>query len=73
MVEKDTTLGAAKPRPQAQAYMDRALQFLRQAVAKGFHNAAQITQDEDLKSLRPHPDFQKLLKELESKVTPQAK
>jgi hypothetical protein len=47
--------------------------LLRQAVAKGFHNAAHMKQDEDLNALRTHPEFQRLLKELRSKVTPQAK
>jgi tetratricopeptide (TPR) repeat protein len=73
MLEKDTKLGAAERQKQAQAYTDRALELLHQTVAKGFHNAAQMKQDEDLNSLRTHPEFQRLLKELESKVTPQAK
>ena len=73
MLEKDTKLGAAERHKQAQAYTDRALELLHQTVAKGFHNAAQMKQDEDLNSLRTHPKFQRLLKELESKATQEAK
>jgi hypothetical protein len=46
---------------------------LNQAVTNRFHDAAHLKQDEHLKSLRPHPEFQKLLKELDSKATAQAK
>jgi hypothetical protein len=38
---------------RAQQYSDRALVLLRQAVAKGYQNAAQMKQDDDLKALRP--------------------
>src|SRR5207245_10916636 len=37
MLEKDTTLGAAERHKQAQAYTDRALELLRQSVAKGLN------------------------------------
>jgi hypothetical protein len=43
------------------------MKLLREAVAKGFKDAAHMKQDSDLAPLRQRPDFQKLLKELEEK------
>jgi hypothetical protein len=40
---------------------------LRQAVGAGYRNVAHMKIDTDLDALRPRPDFQQLLKELEAK------
>jgi hypothetical protein len=40
---------------------------LRQAVQKGYNDAAHMKKDPDLDPLRSHPEFQKLLQELEAK------
>jgi tetratricopeptide (TPR) repeat protein len=52
--------------PELQAkYAERAIALLRQAVAKGYGNAHEMKNDDDLKSLRPRDDFQKLLREIQ--------
>jgi serine/threonine protein kinase len=45
---------------------EEALALLKQAVAKGFENAAHMKQDKDLDALRARVDFQKLLAKLEA-------
>jgi hypothetical protein len=45
---------------------EQALVLLKQAVAKGFRNAAHMKQDKDLDALRDRADFQRLLAELEA-------
>jgi len=52
---------------QVEQYAARAVELLRQAVAKGYKDAAHMKKDTDLDPLRSHPEFQKLLKELEAK------
>jgi tetratricopeptide (TPR) repeat protein len=52
--------------PELQAkYAERAIALLRQAVAKGYKNVNEMKNDDDLKSLRPRDDFQKLLREMQ--------
>jgi hypothetical protein len=51
-----------------QAYADRAVATLRQAVRNGFKDVARMKKDTDLDALRSHPEFRKLLKELEAQV-----
>jgi hypothetical protein len=45
---------------------DRAMAWLKQAVAAGYHDAAQLVKDKDLDALRDRADFQKLLAELKA-------
>jgi serine/threonine protein kinase len=47
---------------------DLAMESLKQAVAAGFDNVAQIKQDTDLGALRGREDFKKLVAELEAKA-----
>jgi serine/threonine protein kinase/tetratricopeptide (TPR) repeat protein len=47
-----------------------AMTLLKQAVARGFKNAAHMKQDNDLNGLREREDFKKLLTELEAKAKP---
>src|SRR5262249_39974009 len=65
-------LRAADPSPagakQADAEAERAMIWLKQAVAAGYKDTAHMKKDTDLDPLRSHPDFQKLLKELEAKA-----
>jgi hypothetical protein len=44
----------------------KAVDLLRQAVAKGFKDLAHLKKDSDLDSLRQRDDFHKLLQELEA-------
>jgi serine/threonine-protein kinase len=67
-VGKDAKLsGADRTRLQTQ-YADRAMEFLRQAVAKGDRNAARWKNEPGLDSVRSREDFQKLVQELEQKA-----
>jgi hypothetical protein len=43
----------------------RATELLRQAVAKGYKNAAHMRTDADLDGLRQRDDFRKLLAEMD--------
>jgi serine/threonine protein kinase len=47
-------------------YTDRAMDFLRQAVAKGWRHYQAIKRDPDIEVLRARDDFQKLLAQLEA-------
>jgi eukaryotic-like serine/threonine-protein kinase len=65
--ENDGKLAPAdRTRLKAQ-YADRAVDFLRQAVAEGFQNASLLKGDSDLASLHSREDFQKLVQEVERK------
>jgi tetratricopeptide (TPR) repeat protein len=46
---------------------DRAIAWLKRAVAAGYKDAAHMKQDKDLDALRDREDFKKLLAELESR------
>jgi serine/threonine protein kinase len=50
---------------QIDAEVERALAWLRQAVAAGYNNAAQLKQDRSLDALRRRADFTKLVTGLE--------
>ena len=52
---------------EARAEADRAMAWLRQAIAAGYNNAALMKKDSDLDALRDRADFQRLLAELETK------
>jgi hypothetical protein len=65
--ENDVKLASAdRTRLKAQ-YADRALDFLRQAVAEGYQETSWLKGDPDLASLRSREDFQKLVRDLERK------
>jgi serine/threonine-protein kinase len=63
---KDAKLPEAQRKELAQSYGDRALEALRQALAKGYKDAAHMKKDPDLDPLRGRDDFKKLLGELEA-------
>jgi serine/threonine protein kinase len=50
---------------QADAEADRALAWLKRAVAAGYNNTARLKQDRDLAALRDRADFTKLVRTLE--------
>ncbi len=52
----------------AQGYADGAMLLLRQAVDRGFKDAAHMKKDTDLQPLRGREDFRKLIAELEGKA-----
>jgi hypothetical protein len=49
---------------QADAEAEKAMAWLRKAVAAGYKNAAHMEKDKDLDALREREDFKKLLAEL---------
>jgi serine/threonine protein kinase len=66
---RDAVLAAVEREQQAEQYARRAVTVLEQAHAAGFFKepgrVAHAKQDDDLKSIRPRPDFQKLLRAVE--------
>jgi hypothetical protein len=67
LATKDTKLPETKRTALAKQYADRAIELLRQAVTKGWNDAAHMKKDPDLDRLRQRDDFKKLLAELEKK------
>jgi serine/threonine protein kinase/tetratricopeptide (TPR) repeat protein len=65
IVQKNQKAGREDRDMQAAVYGDEAMTILREAVAKGFKNAAHMKQDKDLDPLRGREDFKKLLAELD--------
>jgi serine/threonine-protein kinase len=65
LAQKDAKLADDKRRDRVRGYTERAMALLRQAVAKGYRDAAHLKRDKDLDPIRSRPDFQKLLAELE--------
>jgi tetratricopeptide (TPR) repeat protein len=60
-------LAAGKGPTNREECAQRAVGVLRDAMKKGYRDAAQIKADPDLSALRSRPDFQQLLKDLEVK------
>ncbi|HET6323980.1 MAG TPA: serine/threonine-protein kinase [Planctomycetaceae bacterium] len=58
-------LRAANKSAEADAEADRAVKWLKQAVAAGYKNAAQIQKDKDLEPLRARQDVKKLVGDLQ--------
>ena len=67
LADKDAQITQAKRKELAQSYADRAIALLRQAVARGYQDAAQLKKDANIEPLRGRDDFRKLLAELEGK------
>jgi serine/threonine-protein kinase len=65
LAEQDAKLPEPRRKEVARSYGDRAMEVLRQALAKGYKDGAQLKKDTDLDPLRGRDDFQKLLAELE--------
>jgi serine/threonine-protein kinase len=57
-------LSAAVDGSQAEAFAARAVDLLRQAIARGYKDVAHLKQDTDLDALRTRDDFQELLRQL---------
>jgi tetratricopeptide (TPR) repeat protein len=53
----------------AAAEAERAMAWLRQAVAAGYKDVARVKKDKDLDALRKREDFKKLLADLEGKAS----
>jgi tetratricopeptide (TPR) repeat protein len=64
--DKDGKLSPTDRNRLKTRYADRAMDYLGQAVIKGFRNPSRIKGDSDLAPLRTREDFQKLLAELEA-------
>lgn len=67
IAEKLQQLDAAQRQAAERFYAEQAMAMLRDAVAKGWTNTAQMKKDTNLDGLRPREDFQQLLKKLEHK------
>jgi hypothetical protein len=67
VVQKDDQAAAEDRDEQVQFYGDEALRMLRDAVGKGYKDAAHMKTDTSLAPLRERDDFKKLLAELGAK------
>jgi hypothetical protein len=67
------TLAVPDDPAQKQAYTNRALDLLRRAISSGYKNVEHLKKDSDLDPLRSHPNFQKLLREVQEKSNHQTK
>ncbi len=59
-------IAGGKDSEKKQAYGDRAMELLNNAVNAGFHEVVRLKQDADLGALRDRDDFKTLVAELES-------
>jgi hypothetical protein len=57
---------AAQDPSLRQAYEQQAVQFLRKAMEKGFKDGERLREDHAFDALRKRPDFQGLLKDLQT-------
>jgi serine/threonine-protein kinase len=69
LAERDSKLSEARRPELAHSYAEQALAALRQALAKGYKDLAQLKKDKDLDPLRSRDDFQKLLAGLEQEMS----
>jgi serine/threonine protein kinase/tetratricopeptide (TPR) repeat protein len=65
---KDAELDEARRKELAEGYANRALELLRQAVKRGYKNAAHMRKNPDLEPLRVREEFNKLLIDLAGKT-----
>jgi len=66
-VEKDDRVPQARRLELGRDYADQALVFLKEAVQRGFGDPARLRSNPGFASLRQRPDFQELLRQLESR------
>jgi serine/threonine-protein kinase len=57
--------GSGMTASEGRAEADRAMEWLRRAVAAGYQHVALMRKDPDLDPLRSRPDFQLLMMDLE--------
>jgi hypothetical protein len=70
-IEKDQSKPIDLGNAERGQYATRAVQFLREAIKRGFNNIQKLKSSPDLALLRNRDDFQKLLKELEENLKSQ--
>jgi serine/threonine protein kinase/Tfp pilus assembly protein PilF len=68
LAAKDPMPAAETSKELAQSYANRAVQLLREAIQKGWKDAAHARKDPHLDPLREREDFKKLLADLEKKA-----
>jgi eukaryotic-like serine/threonine-protein kinase len=66
IVEKNDKLDVAKRQAEMQLYADQAMAMLRDAVVKGYKDAARMKKDKELEPLQEREDFKKMVAELEA-------
>jgi tetratricopeptide (TPR) repeat protein/tRNA A-37 threonylcarbamoyl transferase component Bud32 len=70
LAENDPLLSEAQQRATTQRYAEQAMNWLRQAIAKGYKDAKRLQEVPDLASLRQRPDFENLLSALRDGANP---
>jgi hypothetical protein len=68
-VDRNSKLSPADRNQLKARYAEQAMDYLRQAVAKGFPHLRDLQEDHDLDPLRAREDFRKMLTDLEGKQT----
>jgi hypothetical protein len=65
-VSQQAKLDEAQRHEAAHFYANAAMTMLREAVVSGYRDAAKLTADPAFAPMQAHPEFQKLLAELET-------
>jgi tetratricopeptide (TPR) repeat protein len=65
---KGSKLADARRNELARSYTDRAMDKLREAVKKGFHDVESLKAERDFAAIREREDFTRLVSELEAKA-----
>jgi tetratricopeptide (TPR) repeat protein len=66
LAEKDAKLPQVRREELAKSYGDRAIELLRQAIARGYKDARHMKEDSDLEPLHSRADFQQLVAKLKA-------
>jgi serine/threonine protein kinase len=66
LAQADQKIAEAERTQLAKKYADQALTWVREAITRGYTDVEHLKKDDDLLAVRSHPDFQKLVTELES-------
>jgi hypothetical protein len=70
LAEQDGSLTSTQRMERIRVYADSAIEFLRQAVQKGYKNEEELRTDAGFNPLRPHEEFRNLLAELKANGRP---
>ena len=69
LAASDKALGDAAHLEQARIYADRAIELLREAVTRGYHDVVAVKNNRAFDALKSRADFQDLLARLTASST----
>jgi hypothetical protein len=67
LAQKGARLSDERRKETARQYTERAIALLKQATTQGYRDAGAVRKEPAFASLKNHPDFRKLLDDLEQK------